>query len=56
MDIRKEMVRSIYLAGGVTLLPGFAERLQAEMDKLTPPSVTPKVSALSDTVAVFIYT
>ncbi|XP_043226846.1 uncharacterized protein LOC122383995 isoform X4 [Amphibalanus amphitrite] len=45
VDIRKEMVRSIYLAGGVTLLPGFAERLQAEMDKLTPPSVTPKVHA-----------
>ncbi|KAG1658682.1 actin [Nymphon striatum] len=43
MDVRKEMTRSIYLCGGVTLIPGFADRLQKEVDKLTPPSLTPKV-------------
>ncbi|XP_067128833.1 uncharacterized protein [Centruroides vittatus] len=43
MDIRREMARSIYVSGGVSLLNGFAERLQAEVDKLTPPTVTPKV-------------
>lgn len=45
MDIRREMARSIYISGGVSLLHGFAERLQAEVDKLTPPTVTPKVHA-----------
>ncbi|CAN7941758.1 unnamed protein product, partial [Ixodes hexagonus] len=45
MDIRREMARSIYLSGGLTLLPGFAERLQAELDLLTPDTVTPKVHA-----------
>uniref|UniRef100_A0A1S4M122 Actin, putative n=1 Tax=Ixodes scapularis TaxID=6945 RepID=A0A1S4M122_IXOSC len=45
MDIRREMARSIYLSGGLTLLPGFAERLQAELDTLTPDTVTPKVHA-----------
>ncbi|XP_071453407.1 uncharacterized protein [Hetaerina americana] len=45
MDIRKEMIRSIYLSGGVTMVPGFASRLLLEVDKLTPPSITPKVHA-----------
>ncbi|XP_022244923.1 uncharacterized protein LOC106462082 isoform X2 [Limulus polyphemus] len=45
MDIRREMVRSIYLSGGVTLLPGFAERLETEIDRLTPPAIVPKVHA-----------
>ncbi|XP_046406076.1 uncharacterized protein LOC124171003 isoform X2 [Ischnura elegans] len=45
MDIRKEMIRSIYLSGGVTMIPGFASRLLLEIDKLTPPSITPKVHA-----------
>ena len=44
MDIRKEMSRSIFLAGGVTQLPGFAERLTTEMDNLTPPAIRPKVT------------
>ncbi|CAB3377644.1 Hypothetical predicted protein [Cloeon dipterum] len=45
MDVRKEMTRSIYLSGGVTMLPGFAERLHAEVDKVTPKSLQPKVHA-----------
>ncbi|CAG0896009.1 unnamed protein product, partial [Darwinula stevensoni] len=48
MDLRKEMVRNIVLAGGVTLIPGFPERLTMEVDKLTPPSLTPKVHASPD--------
>ena len=44
MDIRKEMAKSIYLSGGVTMLPGFPERLQAEVTKLTPATVSAKVT------------
>ena len=44
MDIRKEMVSSIFLSGGITLLPNFPERLQAEVDRLTPPHLVPKVT------------
>lgn len=43
VDIRKEMVRSIFLSGGVTMLPNFAERLEAEVDRLTPSHLVPKV-------------
>lgn len=43
MDVRKEMTRSIFLSGGVTMLPGFAERLYAEVDKVTPKTLQPKV-------------
>ncbi|KAK3578753.1 hypothetical protein CHS0354_035654 [Potamilus streckersoni] len=45
MDSRKHMYRSIYLSGGVTMLPGFAERLQTELKKLAPPSVVVEVHA-----------
>ncbi|XP_066965928.1 uncharacterized protein [Macrobrachium rosenbergii] len=45
MDIRKEMSRSIFLAGGVTQLPGLVERLTTEIDNLTPPAIRPKVHA-----------
>ncbi|XP_052061470.1 extracellular matrix-binding protein ebh-like isoform X2 [Mytilus californianus] len=45
MDNRKHMYRAIYLSGGVTMLPGFSERLQAELKKLAPPSVLVEVHA-----------
>ncbi|XP_060062979.1 uncharacterized protein LOC132543488 [Ylistrum balloti] len=45
IDSRKEMYRAIYLSGGVTMLPGFAERLQKELIKLAPPSVIVEVHA-----------
>ncbi|KAK8402073.1 hypothetical protein O3P69_001278 [Scylla paramamosain] len=45
MDIRKEMSRSIFLAGGVTQLPGLVDRLTTELDNLTPPAIRPKVHA-----------
>lgn len=35
--------RSIYLSGGVSLLPGFQERLEAELKKLVPVSVPVEV-------------
>jgi actin-related protein len=35
--------RAIYLSGGVTMLPGFAERLQSELQTLAPPSVLVEV-------------
>ena len=57
VDIRKEMVRSIYLSGGVTLLPNFPERLEAEIDRITPSHLIPKVSLLSffHFSSIFIY-
>ncbi|XP_052283896.1 uncharacterized protein LOC127880612 isoform X2 [Dreissena polymorpha] len=45
MDSRKHMYRSVYLSGGVTMIPGFAERLQEELHKLAPPSVVVEVHA-----------
>ncbi|ROT80952.1 Actin, cytoplasmic [Penaeus vannamei] len=44
MDIRKEMSRSIFLAGGVTH-PRLTDRLTTEIDNLTPPAIRPKVHA-----------
>ncbi|CAH1784937.1 unnamed protein product, partial [Owenia fusiformis] len=45
MDTRREMCRSIFLSGGGTLYPGFAERLQKEITKLMPESITVQVHA-----------
>ncbi|XP_037087536.1 actin, cytoskeletal 4-like [Pollicipes pollicipes] len=45
VDSRRQLMRSVYLAGGATLLPAWPERLQAELDALSPPSVTPRVHA-----------
>ncbi|XP_021342763.1 uncharacterized protein LOC110443095 isoform X2 [Mizuhopecten yessoensis] len=45
IDSRKHMYRAIYLSGGVTMMPGFAERLQKELIKLAPPSVIVEVHA-----------
>nr|XP_042911412.1 actin [Parasteatoda tepidariorum] len=45
VDLRKEMTKNIYISGGLTLLPGFVERLEREIDKITPKTITPKVHA-----------
>lgn len=45
MDNRRHMYRAVYLSGGVTMLPGFPERLHAELRKLAPPAVTVEVHA-----------
>jgi len=36
--------RSVYLSGGVTMIPGFVDRLQEELRKLAPPSVIVEVT------------
>ena len=43
MDVRREMWQSIYLSGGTTLTPGFPERLQKELGKIAPSSITIQV-------------
>ena len=43
-DIRKILTQNVFLAGGLTLLPGFPERLEAELERLNP-SVKPRVLA-----------
>eukprot|EP00095_Tigriopus_kingsejongensis_P001858 snap_masked-scaffold1139_size60066-processed-gene-0.2 protein:Tk01858 transcript:snap_masked-scaffold1139_size60066-processed-gene-0.2-mRNA-1 annotation:"hypothetical protein LOTGIDRAFT_164583" len=43
MDVRKEMTQSIFLSGGLTLIPGFRKRLEIEIERLTP--VKPRVHA-----------
>ncbi|KAH9496313.1 actin [Bulinus truncatus] len=45
MDNRRHMWRAIYLSGGVTMLPGFPERLEKELTKLAPPGVPVEVHA-----------
>ncbi|CAB4054141.1 unnamed protein product [Lepeophtheirus salmonis] len=44
VDVRKEVTKSIYCSGGLSSVPGFAERLELEMERLTP-NVKPKVHA-----------
>ena len=38
------MTQNIMLAGGLTLIPGFKERLETEMERLNP-AVKPRVLA-----------
>ena len=44
VDLRKEMTQNIFLAGGLTLIPGFRERLELEVERLNP-SIKPIVHA-----------
>jgi len=39
IDSRRTLYRNIYLAGGTSLLPGFAERLEQELCKIAPSSI-----------------
>ncbi|XP_029638426.1 uncharacterized protein LOC115213538 isoform X3 [Octopus sinensis] len=43
MDNRRHMCRAIYLSGGVTMIPGFAARLEKEVQKLVNPSLLVQV-------------
>lgn len=43
VDVRKEMTCSIFLSGGLTLIPGFRRRLESEVEKLVP--AKPRVHA-----------
>lgn len=44
MDLRREMARSIYLCGGMSRIPGLADRLEHELKQLLPPTITVKVN------------
>lgn len=43
VDVRKQVSQSIFLGGGLTLVPGFKHRLELELTKLLP--VRPRVHA-----------
>uniref|UniRef100_A0A8R1TVC1 PH domain-containing protein n=1 Tax=Onchocerca volvulus TaxID=6282 RepID=A0A8R1TVC1_ONCVO len=43
IDSRKTLFRNIYLAGGISLLPGLAERLELEVASLVAPSIHTQV-------------
>ena len=36
VDVRKEVSQSIFLSGGLTLIPGFKQRLQSELNSILP--------------------
>jgi len=39
IDLRKGLARNIYLSGGSTLIPGFADRLEEQVEELMPASM-----------------
>jgi actin beta/gamma 1 len=43
LDVRREVSQSIFLSGGLTMLPGFKQRLEAELERLLP--AKPRVHA-----------
>ncbi|GAB1608300.1 uncharacterized protein LOC115213538 isoform X2 [Argonauta hians] len=43
LDSRRYICRSIYLSGGVTMIPGFSVRLEKEVQKLVNPSLVVQV-------------
>ncbi|XP_043228774.1 uncharacterized protein LOC122384970 [Amphibalanus amphitrite] len=45
VESRRELLRTVCLSGGVTQLPGLAERLQLELDQLATGPFTPRVHA-----------
>ena len=47
VESRRELLRTVCLSGGVTQLPGLAERLQLELDQLATGPFTPRVSSNS---------
>ncbi len=44
MDVRKEVTQSIFLSGGLSLIPGIRERIELELEKLSP-ATKPRVHA-----------
>ncbi|GMT24318.1 hypothetical protein PFISCL1PPCAC_15615, partial [Pristionchus fissidentatus] len=43
IDARRVLYRNIYLAGGASLLPGLAERLETELSKIVPSTIHSQV-------------
>lgn len=48
MDVRWVLRGNINLAGGTTMLPGFADRLQKEMKNLSPTTAQVRVVAMPE--------
>ncbi|PPQ75634.1 hypothetical protein CVT26_001554 [Gymnopilus dilepis] len=46
-DVRSKLYDNIVLAGGTTMLPGIADRLQKELTALAPPNTEVKIAAPS---------
>ncbi|GIY76886.1 actin, non-muscle 6.2 [Caerostris darwini] len=45
VDVRKKIAENIYVSGGITMIPGFVERLLKELSNLNKPRITPKIIA-----------
>jgi len=48
LDVRRTLYDNIILSGGTTLIPGFADRLESEVQKLAPINAKVRVSAPDD--------
>lgn len=48
LDFRQDLVRSIVVAGGTSLLPGLSQRLRSEMVELLPDDLTRQVNVTAD--------
>merc|ERR1719221_1662106 len=48
IDLRADLAENIVLAGGNTMFPGFAERLQKELENLAPALMTVSIEAQED--------
>ena len=48
VDIRKELYANTILAGGSTLFPGIADRMQKEISALAPPTMNIVITAPED--------
>jgi actin-related protein len=45
VDIRRELYQNVVISGGSTMFPGFADRMQKELEALAPSSMKIKVIA-----------
>ena len=50
IDLRRDLLRNVYLAGGTTLMQGFGSRLLEEVSKVTPKEIKLRMTAPADPV------
>lgn len=48
LDFRMDLIRSLVVAGGTTMLPGFAPRLNTELSSLLPKELGPQINVCVD--------
>merc|ERR1712066_463428 len=48
LDFRQDLVRSLVVAGGTTMLPGFAPRLRSQLSDLLPGELARQVDVCVD--------